>query len=323
MRCYSKNPSTTAMAKKTNNKTSEKSSMLSNKNPQISIIQGKIALIRGQQVLIDRDLAQLYGVDIAQMNRQVKRNIERFPDDFMFQLTKDEYDSLKCQFGISNQRGGDRRLPHAFTEQGIAMLSGLLRSEIAIQANILIMRAFVAMRRFLTANAQIFQRLDRIEVKQLENSQWQVETDAKIDAILDKIEEKSPTPTAEQIFATGCIWDAWQYVSELVKSAKLRIVLIDNFVDERVLTLLSKRSDGVVATIHTRYNQQFLLDLEKFNLQYPEITSIQIPHKHHDRFLIIDDTVYLLGASVKDMGTGLCAITKLVTTPEEILAMIK
>lgn len=257
------------------------------------------------------------------MNRQVKRNIERFPDDFMFQLTKDEYDSLKCHFGISNQRGGDRRLPYAFTEQGIAMLSGLLRSEIAIRANILIMRAFVAMRRFLTANAQIFQRLDRIEVKQLEDSQWKVETDAKIDAILDKIEEKSPSPTAEQIFATGCIWDAWQYVSELVKSAKSRIVLIDNFVDERVLTLLSKRGVGVVATIHTRYNQQFLLDLEKFNRQYPEITSIQIPHKHHDRFLIIDDTVYLLGASVKDMGTGLCAITKLVTTPEEIIAMIK
>ena len=311
------------MAKKTENKRSEVSLTLTNESPQISIIQGKIALIRGQQVLIDRDLAQLYGVEVAQMNRQVKRNIERFPDDFMFQLTKEEYDSLKCQNGISNQRGGDRRLPYAFTEQGIAMLSGLLRSEIAIHANILIMRAFVAMRRFLTANAQIFQRLDRIEVKQLEDSQWKVETDAKIDAILDKIEEKSPSPTTEQIFATGCIWDAWQYVSALVKSAKSRIVLIDNFVDERVLTLLSKRADGVAATIHTRYNQQFLLDLEKFNKQYPEIASIQIPHKHHDRFLIIDDVVYLLGASVKDMGTGLCAITKLVTTPEEIIAMIK
>ena len=311
------------MAKKTYNKPSDASLALSNENPQVSIIQGKITLIRGQQVLIDRDLAQLYGVGVSQMNRQVKRNIERFPDDFMFQLTKEEYNSLKCQNGISNQRGGDRRLPYAFTEQGIAMLSGLLRSEIAIQANILIMRAFVAMRRFLTANSQIFQRLDRIEIKQLENSQWKIETDAKIDALLDKIEEKSPTPTAEQIFASGCIWDAWQYVSELIKSAKSRIVLIDNFVDERVLTLLSKRNDGVVATIHTRYNQQFLLDLEKFNRQYPEITSIQIPHKHHDRFLIIDDTVYLLGASVKDMGTGLCAITKLITTPEEIITMIK
>ncbi len=274
-------------------------------------------------MLLDRDLAKLYGVEVSQMNRQVKRNIERFPSDFMFQLTKEEYDSLKCQNGISNQRGGDRRLPYAFTEQGIAMLSGLLRSEVAIQTNIMIMRAFVAMRRFLSANAQIFQRLDRIEIQQLEDKQWKAETEEKIDAILDKIEEKSPSPTAEQIFDTGCIWDAWQYVSELVRSAKSRIILIDNFVDERVLTLLSKRGDGVSATIHTRYNQPFLLDLEKHNQQYPAITAIQIPHKHHDRFLIIDDVVYLLGASVKDMGTGLCAITKLVTDPSEILAMIK
>ena len=295
----------------------------SDNNLTVTTIQSKIALVRNQQVLLDRDLAKLYGVEVSQMNRQVKRNIERFPSDFMFQLTKEEYDSLKCQNGISNQRGGDRRLPYAFTEQGIAMLSGLLRSEVAIQTNIMIMRAFVAMRRFLSANAQIFQRLDRIEIQQLEDKQWKAETEEKIGAILDKIEEKSPRPTAEQIFDTGCIWDAWQYVSDLVRSAKSRIILIDNFVDERVLTLLSKRGDGVSATIHTRYNQPFLLDLEKHNQQYPAITAIQIPHKHHDRFLIIDDVVYLLGASVKDMGTGLCAITKLVTDPSEILAMIK
>ena len=245
----------------------------SDNNLTVTTIQSKIALVRDQQVLLDRDLAKLYGVEVSQMNRQVKRNIERFPSDFMFQLTKEEYDSLKCQNGISNQRGGDRRLPYAFTEQGIAMLSGLLRSEVAIQTNIMIMRAFVAMRRFLSANAQIFQRLDRIEIQQLEDKQWKAETEEKIDAILDKIEEKSPSPTAEQIFDTGCIWDAWQYVSELVRSAKSRIILIDNFVDERVLTLLSKRGDGVSATIHTRYNQPFLLDLEKHNQQYPAITA--------------------------------------------------
>lgn len=294
----------------------------SDNNLTVTTIQSKIALVRNQQVLLDRDLAKLYGVEVSQMNRQVKRNIERFPSDFMFQLTKEEYVSLKCQNGISNQRGGDRRLPYAFTEQGIAMLSGLLRSEVAIQTNIMIMRAFVAMRRFLSANSQIFQRLDRIEIQQIEDKRWKAETEEKIDAILDKIEEQSPSPTAEQIFGTGCIWDAWQYVSELVRSAKSRIILVDNFVDERVLTLLSKRGDGVSATIHTRYNQPFLLDLEKYNQQYPAITAIQIPHKHHDRFLIIDDVVYLLGASVKDMGTGLCAITKLVTDPSEILTMI-
>lgn len=289
----------------------------------VPTIQSKIALIRDQQVLLDRDLARFYGVEVSQMNRQVKRNIERFPEDFMFQLTKAENDALKCQYGISKQHGGDRRLPYAFTEQGVAMLSGLLRSEVAIAANIMIMRAFVTMRRFLTMNAQIYQRLDRIEGQQLMDNQWRAETESKIETILDKLEEKTPSPTAEQIFATGCIWDAWQFVSELIRGAKVRIILIDNYVDDRVLTLLCKRKEGVSATIHTRYNQHFLLDLEKHNQQYSAITAVQIPHKHHDRFLVIDDVVYLLGASVKDMGTGLCAITRLVTKPEEILEMIK
>lgn len=289
----------------------------------VPTIQSKIALIRDQQVLLDRDLARFYGVEVSQMNRQVKRNIERFPEDFMFQLTKAENEALKCQYGISKQRGGDRRLPYAFTEQGVAMLSGLLRSEVAIAANIMIMRAFVTMRRFLTMNAQIYQRLDRIEGLQLIDNQWRAETESKIETILDKLEEKTPSPTAEQIFATGCIWDAWQFVSELIRGAKVRIILIDNYVDDRVLTLLCKRKEGVSATIHTRYNQHFLLDLEKHNQQYSAITAVQIPHKHHDRFLVIDDVVYLLGASVKDMGTGLCAITRLVTKPEEILEMIK
>ena len=289
----------------------------------VPTIQSKIALIRDQQVLLDRDLARFYGVEVSQMNRQVKRNIERFPEDFMFQLTKAENEALKCQYGISKQRGGDRRLPYAFTEQGVAMLSGLLRREVAIAANIMIMRAFVTMRRFLTMNAQIYQRLDRIEVQQLMDNQWRAETESKIETILDKLEEKTPSPTAEQIFATGCIWDAWQFVSELIRGAKVRIILIDNYVDDRVLTLLCKRKEGVSATIHTRYNQHFLLDLEKHNQQYSAITAVQIPHKHHDRFLVIDDVVYLLGASVKDMGTGLCAITRLVTKPEEILEMIK
>lgn len=289
----------------------------------VPTIQSKIALIRDQQVLLDRDLARFYGVEVSQMNRQVKRNIERFPEDFMFQLTKAENEALKCQYGISKQRGGDRRLPYAFTEQGVAMLSGLLRSEVAIAANIMIMRAFVTMRRFLTMNAQIYQRLDRIEGQQLMDNQWRAETESKIETILDKLEEKTPSPTAEQIFATGCIWDAWQFVSELIRGAKVRIILIDNYVDDRVLTLLCKRKEGVSATIHTRYNQHFLLDLEKYNQQYSAITAVQIPHKHHDRFLVIDDVVYLLGASVKDMGTGLCAITRLVTKPEEILEMIK
>ena len=203
-----------------------------------SDIERMIVTVRDEQVLIDRDLAYIYQVEVKQMNRQVKRNIERFPEDFMFQLTKDEYDSLKCHFGTSNRRGGDRRaLPYAFTQQGIGMLSGLLRSQVAIDTNIRIMRAFVNMRRFLIANMQFVQRLNRVEMQQLENKQWIEQADNKISLLLDKIEERQTKHSHEQIFATGCVWDAWAYVSELVRSAKERIELIDNFVDDRVLSL--------------------------------------------------------------------------------------
>lgn len=279
-------------------------------------IQSCIYVIRGKQVILDRDLAQLYQVETSQMNRQVKRNIQRFPKDFMFQLTKDEAENLKCQNGTSSWGGDRRALPHAFTEQGIAMLAGLLRSEVAINANIAIMRAFVAMRRFLSANAGMFQRIERLE-------QHQMLTDQKVEQVLKRMDELAPAITPEQIFATGCVWDAWNYVSQLIRSAEQRIILIDNFVDERVLTLLTKRADGVSATIHSRYTQQFMLDIEKHNEQYEPIEFVQIPHKSHDRFLIIDNDVYLMGASIKDMGTSLCAITKLEMSAETVMTLVK
>ena len=279
-------------------------------------IQNCIQIIRGHQVIIDRDLARLYNVETAQMNRQVKRNIERFPEDFMFQLTKEEAENLKCQNGTSSWGGDRRALPHAFTEQGISMLAGLLRSEIAINANIAIMRAFVAMRRFLSSNAGMFQRIERLE-------QHQKITELKVEKVLQRMDNLAPTITPEQIFATGCVWDAWNYISQLIRSAKQRIILIDNFVDERVLTLLTKRDTGVLATIHSRYTEQFKLDLEKYNEQYEKVEFIQLPHKSHDRFLIIDNDVYLMGASVKDMGTSLCAITKMTLKPDAILALLK
>ena len=287
-------------------------------------IEKLIITVRGEQVLIDRDLASIYQVEVKQMNRQVKRNIERFPEDFMFRLTKEEYYSLKCHFGTSNTRGGDHRaLPYAFTQQGIGMLSGLLRSHIAIDTNIRIMRAFVNMRRYLLANSNILQRLDRVEIKQLETKQWMERTDNKISVILDKMDTNSPKLLPEQIFATGCVWDAWSYVSDLVRSAKQRIVLIDNFVDDRVLSMLDKRAEGVTATIHSRYYEQFLTDLKKHNEQYPAIDFMQLPHKNHDRFLIIDDKVYFMGASLKDMGAGLCAVTEMQASPETILGLLK
>ena len=298
-------------------------------------IKSMIRTIRGQQVMLDFELAMLYGVETKVLNQAVKRNINRFPDDFMFQLTKDELESLRSQIVTSNSlenqqdinwksqivtsnfaKMGLRRPPYAFTRNGIGMLSSVLRSETAVGVNILIMRAFTSIPQIVNQNVQMVQRIFNIE-------QHQMETDEKIELILDKIEEIAPKQLPEQIFQTGCVWDAWTYVSDLVRNAKKRIVLIDNFVDDRVLSLLDKRADGVSATIHSRYFEQFQTDLKKHNEQYPAIEFVQLPHKNHDRFLIIDDKVYFMGASLKDMGAGLCAVTEMQASPETILELLK
>lgn len=279
-------------------------------------VERTIFTIRGIQVIVDRDLAVLYGVETKQLNQQVRRNIERFPSSFRFQLTKKEKDELVTNCDRFNSLKHSSVNPYAFTEQGVAMLSAVLKSDTAIKVSIQIMEAFVTMRRYISANAGIFQRVESLERRQ-------IETEDKVDRILDKIEEKSPAPTVDQLFQTGCIWDAWSYVSDLVRSATKQIILIDNFVDDRVLTLLTKRQEGVRATIHTRYNEQLLLDLEKHNGQYAPIEVIQLPHKNHDRFLIIDEQVYLLGASVKDMGSSLCAITKMSFAANMVLELLK
>ena len=286
---------------------------------QLSIDQVKshIYSIRGTEVMLDRELAQLYGVETKVLNQAVKRNIQRFPERFMFQVSPEEWDSLKSQIVTSNKgRGGDRYLPYVFTEQGVTQLSTILRSKTAIEVSIRIMDAFVAMRRFLSTNAGMFQRIEKVE-------QHQMLTDKKVELVLKRMDELAPRVTPEQIFATGCVWDAWSYISDLILSANARVVLIDNFVDDRVLTLLDKRNDAVSATIYSRYTEQFRLDLAKHNEQYNPITFIQLPHKSHDRFLIIDEDVYLMGASVKDMGTSLCAITKMEIAPETVLSLLK
>lgn len=286
---------------------------------QLSIDQVKshIYSIRGTEVMLDRELAQLYGVETKVLNQAVKRNIQRFPERFMFQVSPEEWDSLKSQIVTSNKgRGGDRYFPYAFTEQGVTQLSTILRSKTAIEVSIRIMDAFVAMRRFLSTNAGMFQRIEKVE-------QHQMLTDKKVELVLKRMDELAPRVTPEQIFATGCVWDAWSYISDLIRSANARVVLIDNFVDDRVLTLLDKRNDAVSSTIYSRYTEQFRLDLAKHNEQYNPITFIQLPHKSHDRFLIIDEDVYLMGASVKDMGTSLCAITKMEIAPETVLSLLK
>lgn len=291
-------------------------------------VESLIRVIRGQQVMLDRDLAELYGVETKRLNEQVKRNIERFPEDFMFQLTPNEFGNLKSQFATSSW-GGVRKLPYAFTEQGVAMLSGVLKSPTAVEANIRIMRAFVSMRHFMVNNAAIFQRLETIEFNQLESNKVQAKIlahqevqDHRIDEIFRRLDEGMHKPK-QGIFFDNQIYDAYFFVSELVKSAKQRIILIDNYVDEMVLTLLDKRGENVSATIYTQQvSRQFRLDVDRHNSQYPPI-EVDVFRRSHDRFLCIDDTVYHVGASIKDLGKKWFAFSKMEDfKPEELVARI-
>ena len=279
-------------------------------------IEKLIITVRGKQVLIDRDLAMIYDVETKRLNEQVRRNIARFPDRYRFQLTKVEMQELVANCDRFKMLKHSTSAPYAFTVFGVSMLPSVLNSQKAIDTSIRIIDAFVAMRNFLVQNADVLRRIAHLE-------RHQIDTDEKIDMILDKMEERSPKLLPEQIFQAGCVWDAWSYVSDLVRSAKERIVLIDNFVDDRVLSLLDKRSDGVSATIHSRYYEQLQTDLKKHNEQYTAIEFVQLPHRNHDRFLIIDDKVYFMGASLKDMGAGLCAVTEIQASPETILDMLK
>ncbi len=195
-----------------------------------------IKIIRGKQVMLDRDLAALYGVETKRLNEQVKRNIKRFPEDFMFQLTKKE--CLRSQFATLNEGRGLhlKYMPYVFTENGVAMLSSVLRSDTAIDVNIRIMRAFTSMRHFMLNNAEVFQRLSTMEYHQLEMQQHQQETDKRIEEVFRKLDEGNVKPK-QGVFYNGQVYDAYAFVSDLVKSAKTRIILIDNYVDETVLTL--------------------------------------------------------------------------------------
>ncbi len=283
-------------------------------------IQARIYTVRNMQVMIDRDLALLYGVENRALKQAVRRNPAKFPEDFMLRLSKDESNQL-ISSGVSqtvippdyNTGGTDM---FAFTEQGVAMLATVLKSQRAADVSISIMRAFVAMRRFITSNAGLFQRVGALERKQ-------IETDKKLDVVLDKIEELSPAIITEELFGTGCVWDAYSFLSSLVRRAKHRIILIDNFVDERTLFLLDKRAAGVECTVHTRFSKQTDLDFEKHNEQNAEIKKIQLSLHIHDRYLIIDNEVWLLGASAKDMGHGLCTVIKVDFTPEMVLSFLK
>jgi hypothetical protein len=263
-------------------------------------IREKIYFIRGMYVMLDNDLAQIYEVQTGVLNQAVKRNQERFPGYFMFPLTKKEI--LKSQIVISSW-GGRRKPVYAFTEQGVAMLSAVLRSKTAIRVSIKIMNAFVAMRKFISANADVFHRLEKVEIKQIEH-------DKKFDEIFDIIQSKELIPS-KGIFYDGQVFDAYKFVSDIIKSAEKSIILIDNYIDESVLILFSKRKKDVSVTILTKnITNEISLDLAKFNSQYQRITLKEFS-KAHDRFLIIDDkTVYHFGASLKDLGKKWFAFTR-------------
>lgn len=268
-------------------------------------IEQLIVNVRGRQVMLDRDLASLYGVETKVLNQAVKRNIERFPDDFRFQLTKEE-----C---LRSQIVTFKYLPYAFTENGVAMLSSVLRSQTAIEMNIRIMRTFTAMRHFVANNEMVFQRISNLEYRQ-------IEMDKRIDEVLEKLE---PNPTQQGIFFDGQVFDAYHFVSNLIRKASNTIILIDNYIDDSVLTLLDKRKLNVSATIYTqKISEQLKLDIKRHNEQYSEI-SVKCFSKSHDRFLIIDEELYHIGASIKDLGKKWFAFTLMKDIlPDEILQKI-
>lgn len=269
-------------------------------------IQNMIYTIRGKQVMVDSDLANLYQVTTKRLNEQVRRNKNRFPSEFMFRLTSDEYEYLRSHFATSsedNAHGGRRYMPYVFTEQGIAMLSAVLKSDVAVEISIKIMNSFVEMRRFLLSNKEMFDRLDKVELKQLE-------TDKKLEEVFEYIGRN--TDVKQNIFFDGQIYDAFSFIVGLIQRAKKEIILIDNYVDISTLNILCKKNQGVDVLIATAGKGNLSpKDTNKFNSQYPKL-SVKTITDFHDRFLIIDKTeAYHIGASLKDAGKKTFGITKI------------
>jgi hypothetical protein len=265
-------------------------------------IEDRIYTIRGMQVMVDKDLAELYGVETKHINQAVKRNLKRFPDDFTFQLTDEEKKQLVTNCDRFKNIKYSSNNPFAFTEQGVSMLSAVLRSDIAIDISVKIIRAFVHMRKFIAANNAVFDRFERIE------SRISIH-DEKFNKIFKAIEDKNITPT-QGIFYDGQIFDAYVFINDLLKSAKSEVVLVDNYIDESVLTIFSKYQDIKFTIISSDKSKRLKLDIKKYNSQYNNLT-LKYSSKFHDRFLIIDKTTYHLGASLKDLGKKVFAFSKM------------
>lgn len=265
-------------------------------------IETKILTIRNQQVMIDRDLAELYGTETKVLNQAVKRNIERFPEDFMFALDKSEKDELVTNCDRFETMKHSSVMPYAFTEQGVAMLSSVLKSPTAVEVNIQIMRAFVAMRHFLQNNAQVFSVINTIKKQLLDTNVHQKETDKKVEELFDLIDKYNVKDT-QGIFFQGQIFDAYAKFESFIAQAKQEIILIDNYVDLSILQRLAKKKKNVNVVIYTDPKTKLTAqDIQQFNIQYPTLT-LNHTTKMHDRFLIIDQKMlYHIGASLKDLG---------------------
>ena len=265
-------------------------------------IQNLIYTIRGKQVMLDSDVANLYHTETRAINQALKRNIDRFPEDFCFQLTEDEMENMRSQFVIAYKRN-NRYLPYVFTEQGIIMLSSLLKSEIAIKVSVKIVEAFVRMRHYLRGNGQLFERVTTLEYQQIENNK-------KFDLVFDKLQEKQIEN--QRIFYDGQIYDAYSLIIDIIKRAESKITIIDNYIDDSVLKMLSKKKENVEVVILTSNKSNIQnIDIQKFNKQYPTLKVAKID-KFHDRFIILDEKeLYHIGASIKDLGKKCFAINRI------------
>lgn len=273
-------------------------------------IQNLIYVIRDKQVMIDSDLAMLYNVETKRLNEAVKRNIERFPIYFRFQLTEEEYQYLRSHFATSketSQKGGRRYLPFVFTEQGIAMLSAVLKSDVAIQVSIRIMNTFVEMRKHMTSTSLLYERINTIETRQI---LYQEETDKKLEQVFDYMEAHKEDN--QKIFYAGQIFDAFSLITNLIQQANKTIILIDSYVDVATLNILAKKKADVSVILYTLPSAKLTLqDIMNFNAQYPKL-EVKQTTAFHDRFLILDNqTGYHIGASLKDAGKKCFAINKI------------
>jgi len=272
----------------------------------IEDIKNLIYTIRGKQVMLDSDVANIYHCETKYVNRVVKRNIERFPEEFCFQLNEKEFKSLRCQFVTlnENRRGQHRKyIPYVFTEQGIAMLSALLKSDIAVSVSVNIMKAFIEMRKFLMINGQVFERLTSVEHKLLEH-------DKKFDEVFNQLQLEENIK--QRIFFDGQIYDAYSIIIDIIKKATDKILIIDNYIDDSVLKMLAKKKNNVEVVILTSDKSNIeKLDIKKFNKEYP-ILKVAKTNKFHDRFIVIDNrAMYHLGASIKDLGKKCFAINRI------------